>query len=195
LLCDICYFSSTRYSKPPRYFMMKKNKSFIIISLCQTVKTVFVKVLKMWEKMKVFPMLCFTKLFIVTFCPSDQLLCKILCCDFLSYMFCQNAKFKLWLFVLWLFVRDFLSVTFCPTFKYLHCNTTLQRHPEQYWNCKDPESSWWYHSTRSQEILEHWSPTRNTQGQILDWCDRPDYLCRLSFPVTPLRMILCLISM
>jgi hypothetical protein len=22
--------------------------------------------------------------------------------------------------------------------KYLHCNTTLQRHPEQYWNCKDP---------------------------------------------------------
>jgi hypothetical protein len=71
-------------------------------------------VFKMWEKMKVFPMLCFTKLFIVTFCPSDQLLCKILCCDFLSYMFCQNAKFNLWLFVLWLFVRDFLSVTFCP---------------------------------------------------------------------------------
>ena len=69
------------------------------------------KVFKMWEKMKVFPMLCFTKLFIVT-------LCKILCygflsCDFLSYMFCQNAKFNLWLFVLWLFVRDFLSVTFC----------------------------------------------------------------------------------
>jgi hypothetical protein len=55
----------------------------------------------------------------VTFCPSDKLLCKILCCDFLScdflsYMFCQNAKFKLWLFVLWLFARDFLSVTFCP---------------------------------------------------------------------------------
>ena len=37
--------------------------------------------------------------------------------------------------------------------------------------------------------------TRNTQGQIPDWCDRPDYLCRLSFPVTPLAMILCLISM
>ena len=58
------------------------------------------KVFKMWEKMKVFPMLCFTKLFIVTFCPSDKLLCKILCCDFLSYMFCQNVKFNLRLFVL-----------------------------------------------------------------------------------------------
>jgi hypothetical protein len=42
--------------------------------------------------------------FIVTFCPSDKLLCKILCCEFLSYMFCQNAKFKLWVFVLWLSV-------------------------------------------------------------------------------------------
>ena len=31
----------------------------------------------------------------VTFCPSDKLLCKILCCDFLSYKFCQNAKSKL----------------------------------------------------------------------------------------------------
>jgi hypothetical protein len=41
LLCDICYFSSTRYSKPPRYFRMKNNKSFILISLCQTVKTGF----------------------------------------------------------------------------------------------------------------------------------------------------------
>jgi hypothetical protein len=38
--------------------------------------------------------------------------------------------------------------------KYLHCNTTLQRHPEQYWNCKDPESSWWYHSITGQEIQE-----------------------------------------
>jgi hypothetical protein len=25
----ICYFSSTRFSKPPRYFRMKNNKSFI----------------------------------------------------------------------------------------------------------------------------------------------------------------------
>ena len=40
-LCDICYFSSTRYSKHPRYFRMKNNKSFILISLCQTVKTGF----------------------------------------------------------------------------------------------------------------------------------------------------------
>ena len=40
-LCDICYFSSTRYSKHPRYFKMKNNKSFILISLCQTVKTGF----------------------------------------------------------------------------------------------------------------------------------------------------------
>ena len=40
-LCDICYFSSTRYSKPPRYFRMKNNKSFILIFLCQTVKTGF----------------------------------------------------------------------------------------------------------------------------------------------------------
>ena len=45
----------------------------------------------------------FTKLFIVTFYPRDKLLCKILCCDFLSYMFCQNTRFKL---------------TFCPTFKF-----------------------------------------------------------------------------
>ena len=37
----------------------------------------------------------FTKLFIATFCPSDKLPCKILYCDFLSYMFCQNAKFEL----------------------------------------------------------------------------------------------------
>ena len=40
-LCDICYFSSTRFSKPPRYFRMKNNKSFILISFCQTVKTGF----------------------------------------------------------------------------------------------------------------------------------------------------------
>ena len=40
-LCDICYFSSTRFSKPPRYFRMKNNKSCILISLCQTVKTGF----------------------------------------------------------------------------------------------------------------------------------------------------------
>ena len=40
-LCDICCFSSTRFSKPPRYFSMKNNKSFILISLCQTVKTGF----------------------------------------------------------------------------------------------------------------------------------------------------------
>ena len=39
--CDICYFSSTRYSKPPRYFRMKNNNNFILISLCQTVKTGF----------------------------------------------------------------------------------------------------------------------------------------------------------
>jgi uncharacterized protein YlaN (UPF0358 family) len=53
---------------------------------------------------------------IVTFCPIvtcntwGQSFYKIVHCDFLSYMFCQNAKFKPWLFVLWLFVRDFLSV-------------------------------------------------------------------------------------
>ena len=40
-LCDICYFSSTRFSKPPRHFRMKNNKSFILISLCQTVNTGF----------------------------------------------------------------------------------------------------------------------------------------------------------
>ena len=116
--CDICYFSSTRYSKPPRYFRMKNNKSFILISLCQTVKTVFL----CWT----YKSLCntlvihgashFTKLFIVTFCPSDKLLCKILCCDFLSYMFCQNTKLKLTFcpvtFRPWYFVCDFLSCDF-----------------------------------------------------------------------------------
>ena len=61
------------------------------------------KVFKMWEKMKVFLMLCFTKLFIVTVCPSDKLLCKILCCDFLSCDF-SSVTFCLWLFVLWLSV-------------------------------------------------------------------------------------------
>jgi len=68
---------------------------------------------------------------------------------------------------------------------------TLQRHPEQYWNCNDPDSSWWYHSTTGQDIFEHWSPTRNTQGQIPDWCDRSDYLCRLSFTVAPLLGWFC----
>ena len=68
--------------------------------------------------MKVFPMLCFTKLFIVTFCPSDKPLCKILCCDFCPVTFCpicfvkmqnltcdfSSVTFCLWLFVLWLSV-------------------------------------------------------------------------------------------
>ena len=35
------FFSSNRYSKPPRYFRMKNNTRFILISLCQTVKTGF----------------------------------------------------------------------------------------------------------------------------------------------------------
>jgi hypothetical protein len=63
--------------------------------------------------------------FIGTFCPSDKLLCQILCCDllscdFLSYMFCQNAKLYLWLFVLF-FVRDFLSCDFlsCDFLSYI----------------------------------------------------------------------------
>ena len=76
----------------------------------------------------------------------DKLLhvCKILCCDFLSYMFCQNTKFKLWLFVLHCicFVKmqnlncdclscDFSSVTFCPVtfcptfFLYAGTSTTM----------------------------------------------------------------------
>jgi hypothetical protein len=96
------------------FLCVKQQRLVFCVGLASTSLNSMLKVFKMWEKMKVFPMLCFTKLFIVTFCPSDKLLCKILCCDFLSYMFCQNAKFKLWLFVLWLFVRDSLSVTFCP---------------------------------------------------------------------------------
>ena len=54
----------------------------------------------------------------MTFCPIitcntwGQSFYKIVHCDFLSYMFCQNAKFKLWLFVLWLFDCDFLSCDF-----------------------------------------------------------------------------------
>ena len=86
---------------------------------------------------KLYGICYFTKLLIVTFCPSvwckdsmyklmlwlfvlqflikfKQINCDFLSCDFLSYIICQNTKFKLWLFVLWLSVCDFLSVTFCP---------------------------------------------------------------------------------
>ena len=124
MLCDICYFSSTRYSKPLRYFRMKNNKSFILISLCQTVKTVFLwRFLRCGRKWKYFPcyvlqncslwffvlvISSYAKFYVVTFCPVT--FCPIcfvkmqnLNCDFSSCDF-SSVTFWLWLFVLWLSV-------------------------------------------------------------------------------------------
>ena len=122
------------------------------------------KVFKMWKKMKVFPMLCFTKLFNMTFCPSDKLLCKILCCDvlscdFLSYMFCQNAKFKLWLFVLWLFVRDFLS---CDFLSYIQISTL------QYNSSKTSMTVLKLQRSREQLVVSFDHGPRNTWKLIAD---------------------------